>query len=309
MKAARINAFGHADAIAVEEIDKPQAGQGQVLVEVHAASINPFDTIVREGHMSSVQPPITLGGDIAGVVAEVGAGVTDFTVGQKVYGQANVLAGGSGAFAEFAVTKASHIAAMPASVDFVQAAAMPLVGVSALQVITQHMQVQGGQKVLIHGGAGGIGTIAIQIAKHLGATVTTTATGEGIDYVKSLGADEVVDYTNQAFDEAEGVYDAVFDTIGGETYERSFKTLKQGGIIVSMLAQPDQTLMQQYNVRAVAQQTRITTSDLVTLAQLLDQKVITPHVDATYPLAEVASAFAARESGKVKGKVVLTIAT
>lgn len=308
MKAARINTFGHADAIAIEEIDKPQAAEGQVLVEVHAASINPFDTMVREGHVQSVQPPLTLGGDIAGVVAEVGASVSGFAVGQKVYGQANVVAGNSGAFAEFAATKASQIAEMPTSTDFVQAAAMPLVGVSALQVITQHMNVQAGQKVLIHGGAGGIGTIAIQIAKHLGATVTATATGEGMTYVKDLGADEVVDYTNQAFDEAEGVYDAVFDTVGGETYQRSFKTLKQGGVIVSMLMQPDEALMQQYNVRAIARQTRVTTEDLSTLAQLVDQKVVTPHVDATYPLADVAEAFTARESGKVKGKVVLTIA-
>ncbi|HJP96085.1 MAG TPA: NADP-dependent oxidoreductase [Candidatus Saccharimonadales bacterium] len=307
MKAARITNFGHVDTIKIEEIDQPQAGDGQVLVEVHAASINPFDTMVREGHVQSVQPPLTLGVDIAGIVVKTGSGVADFTPGQKVYGQANVVAGNSGAFAEFAATKASQLAAMPASTDFVQAAAMPLVGVSALQVITQHMNVQAGQKVLIHGGAGGIGTVAIQIAKHLGATVTTTATGEGIAYVKDLGADEVVDYTSQAFDEAEGVYDAVFDTIGGETYERSFKTLKQGGVIVSMLMQPDETLMQQYNVRAIAQQTRATTEDLTALAALIDQKVVTPHIDATYPLAQVAEAFAARESGKVKGKVVLTI--
>lgn len=307
MKAARINNFGHADAITIEEIDKPQAGEGQVLVEVHAASINPFDTMVREGHVQSVQPPLTLGGDIAGIVAEVAPDVTDFTIGQKVYGQANVVAGNSGAFAEFAATKASQLAGMPTSTDFVQAAAMPLVGVSALQVITQHMNVQAGQKILIHGGAGGIGTVAIQIAKHLGATVTTTATGEGIAYVKDLGADEVVDYTTQAFDEAEGVYDAVFDTIGGETYERSFKTLKQGGVVVSMLMQPDEALMQQYNVRAIAQQTRVTTEDLTELAALIDQKVVTPHVDATYPLVDVAEAFAARESGNVKGKVVLQI--
>lgn len=308
MKAARISQFGPADVVMVEDIDQPEASKDQVLVAVHAASINPFDSMVREGHITSVQLPMTLGGDIAGVVAEVGSDVKDFAAGDKVYGQANVIAGGSGAFAEFAVTGAAHLAKMPASVDFVQAAALPLVGVSALQVIMQHMNVQAGQRVLIHGGAGGIGTVAIQIAKHLGAHVTTTATGEGIAYVKNLGADEVIDYANQAFDETPGVYDAVYDTIGGETYQRSFKTLKKGGIIVSMLMPPDEALMQQYDVRAIAQQTRISTEDLTTLAELVDQKVVTSHVDATYPLADIAEAFAARESGKVKGKVVLQIA-
>jgi NADPH:quinone reductase-like Zn-dependent oxidoreductase len=249
-----------------------------------------------------------LGGDIAGVVSEIGDGVDTLVVGDKVYGQANVVAGSSGAFAEYAATQASQVAPMPQTTDFLQAAAIPLTGVSAIQVITGHINLQPGQKILIHGGAGGIGTMAIQIAKHIGATVTTTATGEGIAYVTQLGADEVVDYTNQAFDEAEGVYDAVFDTVGGETYERSFKTLKKGGIIVSMTMQPDAELMERYGVTAIAQQTRVSTEDLTKLAELVDEGVITPHIDATYPLDDVAEAFNARESGKVKGKVVLKIA-
>jgi len=308
MKAAQISEFGHADVVKAVDIPQPEVGADQVLVHVHAASINPFDTIVREGAITSLQLPFTLGGDISGTVVEIGEGVnTGLIVGDKVYGQANAVAGDSGAFAEFAATKASQLAPMPRTTDFLQAAALPLTGVSALQVITQHMKLQAGQNVLIHGGAGGIGTMAIQIAKHVGAHITTTATGEGVEYVKKLGADEVVDYMTQAFDEAEGVYDAVFDTVGGETYERSFKTLKQGGVLVSMTMQPDAELMERYGVTAIAQQTRISTEDLTELAGLVDNGVVTPHVDEVYPLEQVAGAFAARESGKVKGKVVLQV--
>ena len=307
MKAAQISEFGHADVITIVDVPQPETAPGQVLIAVRAASINPFDTIVREGAISSVQPPFTLGGDIAGVVVEVGDGVGGLITGDKVYGQANVVAGNTGAFAEFAATKASQIAVIPHTTNFQQAAALPLTGVSALQVITTHMQLKEGQKILIHGAAGGIGTMAVQIAKHIGAHVTGTATGEGIEYVTKLGADEVVDYMSQAFDEAEGVYDAVFDTVGGETYERSFKTLKPGGILVSMTMQPDAELMDRYGVRAVAQQTRMSSEDLAALAKLVDAGVVTPHVDVVYPLDQVADAFAARESGKVKGKVVLEI--
>lgn len=308
MKAAQISEFGHADVVKIVDIPQPEVSPDQILVHVHAASINPFDTIVREGALSSLKPPFTLGGDISGIVVEVGeAARTGLIVGDKVYGQANVVAGNSGAFAEFAATKASQLAPMPRSVDFLQAAALPLTGVSALQVITQHIKLQSGQSILIHGGAGGIGTMAIQIAKHLGARVVTTATGQGIEYVKKLGADEVIDYMTQAFDEAEGTYDAVFDTVGGETYERSFKTLKKGGIIVSMTMQPDTELMERYGVTAYAQQTRVSTEDLTALAKLVDEGVVTPHVDEVFPLEQVSGAFAARESGKVKGKVVLQV--
>jgi NADPH:quinone reductase-like Zn-dependent oxidoreductase len=227
MKAAQINEYGHADVIEVSDIAKPTLGEGQVLVEVHAASINPFDTIVREGHVAQMikSLPVTLGGDIAGVVTEVGSGVTEFAVGDKVYGQANAVAGNSGAFAEFAATAASQVGNMPANLSFVEAGAIPLTGESALQVITGHMKLAPGQKILIHGGAGGIGTVAIQIAKHLGAYVATTATGEGIQYVTDLGADEVIDYASQKFEDSVHDYDAVFDTVGGDTYVRSFGVL------------------------------------------------------------------------------------
>lgn len=309
MKAAQISQYGHADQIKIVDVDKPTVSDGKVLIEVKAASINPFDSKVREGMLGdSFKLPATLGGDIAGVVAEVGEGVQGIKPGDKVYGQAGVAGGASGAFAEFALTGEQQVALMPQNLDFLQAAAVPLTGLSALQVIQKHMQLQSGQKILIHGGAGGIGTMAIQIAKHLGAYVATTATGDGIAYVKNLGADEVIDYKTQQFDELLDGYDAVFDTVGGDTYQRSFKVLKKDGIVVSMLEQPNESLMQQYGVRAEYQQTRTNRADLDTLRGLIEQGAVTVHVDAAYPLDKAMEAFQAWENGSVKGKIVLQVA-
>lgn len=312
MKAAQINEYGDASVIHIAEIDKPYAGDGQVVIEVHAASINPFDTIVRSGKMQDTMPlqfPVTLGGDIAGVVSEVGAGVSQFKLGDKVYGQANVVAGNSGAFAEFAATAASQIALAPTSVDLQKAASLPLVGVSALQVVTQKLNVQASQKLFIHGGAGGIGSLAIQIAKHLGAYVATTATGSGIEFVKSLGADEVIDYTQQKFSDVLHDYDAVFDTVGGDDFNIALGILKSGGVAVSMLQLADESRAQELGVRTIMQHTKVTTEDLAKLAALVDEGVVTPQVDEVYPLEQVAEAFKARESGKVRGKVVLAVTT
>lgn len=306
MKAARINEYGSVEVVEIQEVDKPTAGAGQVLVAVKASSINPFDRMMREGFLKDMLTlPFTLGGDIAGVVESVGEGVTHVAAGDEVYGQANVIAGNSGAFAEFAATKAEQVAKKPDSLDFPGAAAVVLTGVSAWQALTQHMQLKSGQKILIHGGAGGIGTIAIQIAKHLGAYVATTATGDGLDYVKQLGADQVIDYQNEKFEDLVSDFDAVYDTVAGETYDRSFAVLKEGGIIVSMNAQPNEALAEQHKVTALLQSTKVTTDSLNELTKLIDEKVVTVHVDQTFALDNVQAAFKAWESGAVKGKVVL----
>lgn len=308
MKAARINEYGSADVVKVLEVDKPEVAPGQVLVAVKASSINPFDRFIREGYLKDMLTlPITLGGDIAGEVAAVGTDVTNFKVGDAVYGQANAIAGNSGAFAEFAVTKAEQVGLKPASLHFSQAAAVVLTGVSAWQALTQHIKLQSGQKILIHGGAGGIGTIAIQIAKNLGAYVATTATGEGIEYVKQLGADQIIDYKDQKFEDVVSDFDAVYDTVAGETYKRSFAVLKPGGIIVSMNEQPNEDLAAKHKVQALLQSTKVTTEALAALTKLIDKKIVTAHVDKTFPLDQVQEAFRVWESGAVKGKVVLEI--
>jgi alcohol dehydrogenase len=311
MKAAQISQYGGPEAIHVAaDVLQPTITDNQVLVEVHAAALNPFDTAMHEGRFKDVIPlqfPATLGGDLAGVVQAVGANVTNVKIGDSVYGEAQLAGGGSGAFAEYAASKATQIAVMPSNLDFPSAAAAPLTGASAMQALEDHMHLQPGQKILIHGGAGGIGTMAIQLAKHLGAYVATTATGEGIEYVKQLGADEVIDYKTEQFEDALADYDAVFDTVAGETYDRSFQVLKKGGILVSMNAQPNQELMDRYQVTAVSQHTGVTTDRLNRLAQYIEQGVLTVHVDRTYSLDDIVKAFTARETESIKGKIVITI--
>lgn len=309
MKAARINTYGGSDVIEIADIDAPRVSEGKVLVEVHAASLNPFDTTIRAGYMKDMIPltfPVTLGGDIAGIVREVGGGVDNVAVGDKVFGSANVVAGNSGAFAELAVTSAKQVAKAPANVDFKQAAALPLVGVSAWQGLTQHIKLEAGQKLFVHGGAGGIGAVAIQLAKHLGAYVATTATGAGIDAVRVLGADEVIDYKAADFASQLSDYDAVFDTVGGDDFGKSYAILKRGGVAVSMIASADEAKAQELGITAISEMAHITTNALNELRSLVEAGVITARIGATFELDEVRAAFEARE-GDTKGKVVLVV--
>ena len=310
MKSAQISEYGDPSIIKINEVEKPSVGESQVLVEVHSASLNPFDSAVRAGYMKEVLPlqfPATLGGDIAGVVVELGDGVDSLALDDKVYGQASVVAGNSGAFAEYAVTKVGQIAKVPEGLDFTTLASLPLVGVSALQALGQHINIRSDQKLFIHGGAGAIGSIALQIAKNIGAYVATTATGDGIEYVKKLGADEVIDYKTQDFSEILKDYDAVFDTVGGDDFNKSLKVLKKGGIAVSMIAQADKKLAQELGVTAQTQATHVTTEALDKLRGLVNSGVVKPNVGKVFPLEQVKDAFIARESGEVSGKIVLQI--
>lgn len=311
MKAARIQDYGDANVIKVVDIDTPTPNNGQVLVKIRAASLNPFDTMVRAGFVKDMIPlqlPITLGGDIAGVVTEVGADISTFKVGDAVYGQASAVAGNSGAFAEFAITMPSQIARMPRNLTPVEAGAMPLVGVSALQALTEHLNLTSGQKIFIHGGSGGIGSIAIQIAKHLGAFVATTATGPGIDLVKSLGADIVIDYKTEEFANSLSDFDAVFDTVGGDDFVTAYKILKRGAVAVSMISPGNAELAESAGITSVHQMTRVTTDKLNALRELIESGIVTPRVGKVFPLSDVQAAFTARESGNVQGKIVLEIA-
>jgi NADPH:quinone reductase-like Zn-dependent oxidoreductase len=310
MKAAQITAYGGQDVMqTVANAPKPSAGKDEVLVEVHAAGVNPFDWKVREGmirHITELSFPAILGGDFAGVVTEIGEDVTGIQVGDAVYGQTSSLSG-HGSFAEFTPAKTASLALMPKKLDFVQAAAVPLTAVSAYQALVEHIKLQPGQRILIHGGAGGIGSFAVQLAKHLGAYVATTATGEGIAYVTQRGADEVIDYRAQDFSVALKDFDAVYDTIGGETYAKSFQILKQGGVIVSMAAEQDEALAKQHGVRTIGQFTGVTTERLNQVSDLLNTGGLTVHVDKTFPLEQAAEALEYLHTGKHLGKVVIAV--
>lgn len=307
MKAAQIKQFGGPEAIELVEIEKPKPQAGQVLVKVYASSINPIDYKVRQGMIPTLKFPFTLGSDIAGVITELGESVNGFAVGNKVYGQAITLAGASGAFAEFAAVNGQNIAKMPDTIDFNEASAVVLTGASAIQALTEHIKLASGQKILIHGGAGGIGSVAIQIAKHLGAHVATTATGPGIDFVKKLGANEVIDYKSQKFEELLSGFDAVFDAVGGQTYEKSFKVLKKDGIIVSMVAGDEKNLAAQYGVTAIMQSTKVTAENLNALTGLIEKKAVKPHIDKIYSFDKIREAFQEQEAGEVLGKIVIQI--
>lgn len=310
MKAAQINEYGAKDVLVfTADAPKPSIEANQVLVAVKAAGVNPFDWKVREGYMQQNSPltfPATLGGDFAGVIAEVGADVTGLSVGDEVFGQANALSG-QGSYAEFTPAKADSVAPKPKTLDFATSAALPLVGVSAYQALVEHMKLQKGQRVLIHGGAGGIGSIAIQLAKHLGAYVATTVAADDIDFAKSLGADETIDYKSQDFAAVLKDFDAVYDTVGGETYTKSFSILKPSGVIVSMLEQPDEMLQKERGVTAIAQFTRVTTERLEQLAGLVDEGSVKPLIDKTFPLENAAEALGSIQEGAHRGKVVIVV--
>ncbi len=310
MKAVQMTTYGGSEVLEIVDMPNPTAGKGQVLVEVHAASINPFDGKIRAGYLKEHMPlhfPVTVGGDFAGVVSAVGEGVSTFKIGDAVYGSAIVLNGGSGAFAEFTAVNIANAAVKPQSASFEEAAALPLVGSSAIQALEEHIKLQKGQKILIHGGAGGIGHIAIQIAKALGAYVATTVGTDDLEFARALGADEVIDYKNQHFEELLKDYDAVYDTVGGETTNKSFKVLKAKGVIVSMLGQPDPELAKEHDVTVIGQGTKTDTQKLNRLRELVDSGKVKVHIDKVFPLSEVREAFDYQEKARPRGKVVVSI--
>ncbi len=310
MKAAQINKYGGSDVIEIKEVQKPQLKAGQILVEVYAASLNPFDRMLREGHVQKYLPlqfPITLGGDFSGIVTEVYSGVTEFKAGDEVYGQAVVVNGGSGSFAQFVGANVKNTALKPKTIDQVGAASLPLVGTSALQALEEHINIQTGQKILIQGGSGGIGSLAIQIAKLHGAYVATTVSEKSKEFVKKLGADEVIDYQAQDFSQVLADFDAVFDTTKGEEINKSIKVLKKAGKLVSMIGQAAGELIKASGITAITQRTIADTVKLNRLAELVDSGKIKPQVDKTFTLVEIKEAFDYLEKDHPIGKVVLKI--
>lgn len=314
MKSVQINEYGGSEIIKVNQSSsEPTVSTGKVLVTIKAAGVNPADWKIREGYFQQMAPlqfPSTLGMDFSGVIKQVGVGVSssDFKQGDEVYGQAGVINGGSGAFAEMALAKIENIAHKPKRISHNEAAALPLVGVAAWWALKDDIGLSEGQKILIHGGAGGIGSIAIQIAKNLGAYVATTVSTNDKQFVQDLGADIVIDYMNQTFEDLLHDYDAVFDTVGGDTYRRSFKVPRKGGIIVSMLEQPDSELMNQYGVRAVFRFAQANRERLTRLAQWIDENNnIRINVERTFSLEQAGDALDYQKDVHPRGKVVLVI--
>lgn len=310
MKAAQINKYGGSEVVEINtRALEPSMSQDSILVEIHAAGINPVDWKIREGYlkdMIKLNFPATLGRDFSGLIIKINsaAHIGEFKVGDEIFGQ---VTRDTGAFAEFALADFERITLKPKNVSHPEAAALPIAGVSALQVLKNIMGLKKGQKILIHGGSGGIGTFAIQIAKHIGAYVSATASTENKQYIKELGADNIIDYKMQDFENLIHNYDAVLDTVGGETYKKSFKVLKKGGLIVSMIEQPDSSLIEKYGVKAISQFTQVNSSDLTILSGLVSKGIVKIQIDKIFPLEMAGEALAYLQNRHPRGKVVLVI--
>jgi len=312
MRAAQFNRYGGPEVIEFNSAAvAPKVNEGQVLVEAHETSLNPVDSAVRAGYMKAMLPltfPVTIAGDFAGEVKEAGSGVAALKPGDQVFGFAPVFVGGSGAAAEFIASNALMTARKPVSATYAESAALPLAGLSAVQALEDHMKAAQGQKILIHGGAGGVGSFAVQYAKHLGCHVATTARGSQEEFVRRLGADEVIDFESRGFDTIIRDYDAVLDTVGGEVYKRSFGTLKRGGVLASLVQNPpDQELASKFGVRSVYVSAQLNTPALDHLASLVDKGALRSQIDREYPLDQTREAYAHLENDHLRGKVVVRV--
>jgi len=308
MKAICFHEYGGPEVLKYENVPRPEPQHGQVLIQVRAAAVNPVDWKIREGWLASMIPlqlPAIAGTDVAGVVMATGQGVTDFRVGQDVYGFVGI---GSGAYAEYTTATIETIALQPRTLDYVQAASVPLVATTAWQALFEASGLKEGQTVLVHGGAGGVGTFAVQLAKMKGAYVLATASSQNVEFVKGLGADEVIDYTTTRFETVAHHVDVVLDVIGGETEQRSWGVLKPGGILVSTLGPPSQEDAAKHRVRAAFVQAQPTAGLLKEIARLLDSGQIKPNVGKMFPMEQARQAQELKQHGHTRGKIVLEIA-
>lgn len=304
MKAAVIHEYGDNDVVQYTDVERPEPKSGEALVRVHAAGVNPVDWKIRggAGQRLGLSLPIRLGGELAGTIERVGDGVQGFQEGDAVYGIIK-----SGAFAEYALAKTGEVALKPASLDFLNTAAVPLGALTAWQAIFGLANLGGGQKILITGASGGVGSLAVQLAKEKGARVTGTASGDNEAFVRGLGVDEFVDYTKHPFEEVVKDVDVVFDTVGGDIFARAFQTLKKGGFLVTSVAFPSDEA-QKFGVRAARVQCKPNAEQLVAIRELVDAGKLRARVATVLPLAEVKQAFQLSEGGRPRGKVVLQVA-
>ena len=306
MKAVRIHRFGGPEVMELEEVPVPQPREDEMLVRVHTASVNPVDYKIRRGgYVGEDKLPLTLGRDGCGVVESCGTRIERFKRGDAIY---FLLGPDRGTFAEYTVAKMGEPAPKPAQATNLDAAAVPLAGLTAWQGLFDHGGLKPGQRVLIHGGAGGVGHFAIQFAKVRGAAVLTTVSGQDIAFARELGADQPIDYKTQRFEDIARDIDLVFDLVGGETQDRSWSVLKPGGILVCTVGQPPQDMAARYKVRAVGYRAQPNPAELSEIGRLIDDDKVHPVVSATFPLAQVREAEELLEHGHVRGKIVLTVA-
>ena len=332
MKAFIIDRYGKKAALRATEIPEPELGKDDVLVQIHAAGVNPLDLKIRDGEFKMILPyrmPLVLGNDLAGVVVRVGSGVQQFKAGDEVYARPDD--NRIGAFAEFIAIDQRSLALKPKGLTMEEAASIPLVGLTAWQALVEKANLKKGQKVLIHAGSGGVGTLAIQLAKHLGATVATTTSTANVEWVKRLGADIVIDYRKDDFEKVLHDYDVVLNSLGTETLEKSLRILKPGGKLISISGPPDVDFAKSaglsgflklvmrllsHGIRKKAKRRGVSYSFLYMRASgeqlrkitaLIDSRVIRPVVDRVFPFESTPEALAYVETGRAKGKVIVKV--
>jgi NADPH:quinone reductase-like Zn-dependent oxidoreductase len=308
MKAIRIHEYGGPEVMQLDEIPAPKPAADEVLIRVHASSVNPVDWKIREGLRKDKFPsplPLVLGWDVSGVITETGNGVKNLKAGDEVYSRPDPTR--NGAFAEYIVVKADYVALKPKNIGHEQAAAIPLAGLTAWQGLFDHGELQAGQKVLIHAASGGVGTFAVQLAKWKGAYVIGTASESNMDFVRSLGADEVIDYKKEKFEDRLSGIDLVFDTIGGETQQRSLKVLKNGGRLITTLKPENQEAAKERNIYVGGYSAQSYPDNLKQLAQLADEGKLKPVIAKVMDLKDAAEAEELSKKGHVRGKIVIKV--
>lgn len=306
MRAVRIHEFGGIEQLRIEEIATPKPASGELLIKVRAASLNPVDFKTREGHFPPVRAdmlPITLGRDLSGAVAAGSAG--GFRAGDAVLA---MLSTDHGAFAEFALVTPAQVAVKPDRLSHKDAAAVPLAGLTAWQGLFDQGRLQPGQRVLIHGGGGGVGHLAVQFAKHRGATVFATVSANDVDFMHQLGVDRAIDYRAERFEDIATELDLVLDLIGGETQTRSFAALKQGGALISTLTPPSLELCATHRVRGARYMAEPVGSQLGEIVRLLDEGRVLVTVSESFAFDRAAEAMQRLEQGGARGKLVLEVA-
>lgn len=310
MKAVRIHQYGDPEVLKYEDAPIPQIQAGQVLIKVHAAGVNPVDNKTRAGGgISGMLPanpfPLILGWDAAGIVAEVTPG-SAFAIGDRVYGMVGFPNIGS-AYAEYVVAHNDEIARVPENVDLATAASVPLVALTAWQAIFDTAHLQPGQRILIHGAAGGVGHMAVQLAKWKGAHVIGTASASNREYLEKLGVDEYIDYNTQRFEEIVNKVDVVLDTVSDDTLTRSIEVVKPGGFLVSITRPPDAELTIRQSIHGVQILVKTSGEQLAQIAELMANGHLQPTVDCVLPLTSVAEAHRLSETRHVRGKIVLRV--
>ena len=308
MKAVRLHEYGGPEVLKYEDAPRPEPAAGEVLVRVHAAGVNPVDWKIRAGHMKGLinyKLPMIPGWDLSGVVEATGPGVTAWKKGDEVYSRPDISRDGS--YAEYISVKGQELGHKPRSIDHVKAASIPLAALTAWQALFDAAGLQPGQRVLIHAAAGGVGTFAVQLARWKGAHVIGTASEKNHALLKELGADELIDYNQTRFEDVVRDVDVVLDTMAGETRDRSWKTLKKGGILVSILGQPSNDDAAKYGVRAAGVFVQPNQAELEQIGSLVDSGKVKPVIEAVLPLKDARRAHEMNQTLHTRGKIVLQV--